>query len=94
MFEKTFDEMTAVVTVEPGVFSILGQSNVGLGSCGIKKGSNTYTSAEALEIIHKIDKLAPSAPKALYKRIRATRMSFALAFGPEMEEKLFVTAIF
>ena len=88
MFERTFEEMTAVVTVESGVFAVLGQSNVGLGSCGIKKGSNVYTSAEALAIIRQIDRLALSAPKALYKRIRATRMSFCFAFGPEMEAAL------
>ena len=85
MFERTFEDMTAVVTVETGVFSILGQSNVGLGTCGIKEGSNVYTSSEALAIIRQIDRLAPSAPKSLYKRIRATRMSFCFAFGPEME---------
>lgn len=88
MFEQSLEEMTAVVTVESGIFSILTGSNVGLGSCGIKEGSNKYSAAEALSIIKKIDSLLPSAPKYAQKRIRATRNSFVFAFGPDMESVL------
>lgn len=85
MFETTFENMTAFITVESGIFGVLGQSNVGLGFSGIKEGGNTYTSRQAIEIIRKIDKALVGCPKHLFKRIRATRMQFVFAFGPEME---------
>ena len=86
--ERPLEVRSAHICVEPEIFSILGASNVGLGACGIKEGIHRYTYSDAIYIIHEIDKLLPSAPKYLQKRIRATRMSFVFAFGPEMEEQL------
>jgi len=83
--DKKLEEMKATIYVESGIFSILGQSNVGLGNCGIKEGLNVYSYSEAVLIIRKIDSIFPYSPKYLQKRIRAQRMSFILAFGPEME---------
>lgn len=88
MFEQNFEDMTASVFVEHGIFQTLTASNVGLGNCGIKEGANLYTSTEAIHIIHKIDSRLPACPKSLQKRIRATRMQFVFAFGPDMEEAL------
>jgi hypothetical protein len=77
-----------MVFIEPGMFSILGQQNVGLGNCGIKNGGSEYTYSEAVSIIKQIDKLLPSVPKHLQKRIWATRMGFVFAFGPDFESSL------
>lgn len=88
LMERALEDMSAYVCVEPGMFATLCASNVGLGACGIKEGTNRYTYSDAISIIRKIDSLLPSAPKYLQKRIRATRMSFVFAFGPEMELQL------
>lgn len=85
---RSLEDMSAHICVESGTFAILTASNVGLGACGIKEGVHCYTYHDAVSIILTIDKLLPSAPKYLQKRIRATRMSFVFAFGPEMENQL------
>lgn len=87
-FSNPLKERSASIYVESEMFGILGASNVGLGNCGIVKGDHRYSYTDALRIITAIDRLMPSAPKYLQKRIRATRMSFVLAFGPEMEAEL------
>jgi len=86
--ERKLEDMSALIYTEAGMASILGQSNVGLGSCGIKEGFVEYTYSEAILIIKQIDRLILSAPKYLRKRIWSTRMSFVFAFGPEMEASL------
>ena len=85
MFERTLEEMTAIVTVEPGLFDLLTASNVGVPLGAVYLGSRRYSFAEAIQAIYAIDRALLSCAKAYQKRIRAQRMAFVFAFGPDME---------
>ena len=85
MFEQTLQEMTAVVTVESELFQTLTASNVGVGSDVVFEGSRCYTFKEAMKAIAALDAALRSCSKCFYKRIRAQRLQFVFAFGPEME---------
>ena len=84
MFERTLEEMTAIVTVESEMFQTLTASNVGFPLALIGCGSKEYSFQSAVEAIKAFDRILMHCPKALYKRIRATRMQFVFAFGPDM----------
>lgn len=88
MFEQTFEEMTAVVTIESGIYQTLTASNVGVNTALISEGGASYSSEHALRVIRALDKALLSCPKYLIKRIRAQRNSFVFAFGPDMEERI------
>ena len=84
MFERTFEEMTASVFVEAGAASMAFQ----YGAAEVLPGSNNISSAEAVTLVRKLDRLQLSVPKRLTKRWRALRNQFAFAFGPEFEAHL------
>lgn len=86
MFERTLEEMTAVITVESEMFQALTASNVGFPVALIGCGAKEYSFTSAIEAINAFDRILPNCPKGLYKRIRATRMQFVFAFGPDMME--------
>ncbi len=85
MFDQELKDMTAVVTVEPGMFDTITASNVGVSPDLVFCGGHEYDFHAALDVINNIDRALLSCPKYLYKRIKAQRMSFVFAFGPEME---------
>lgn len=84
MFEQTLQEMTAIITVESGMFQLVTASNVGVSPEKVFCGSRKYTFEEAVTAIEALDVALRSCSKYLYRRIRATRMQFVYAFGPEM----------
>lgn len=84
MFERTFEEMTASVFVEAGAAGMAFQ----YGAAEVLPGSNNISSAEAVTLVRKLDRLQLSVPKRLTKRWRALRNQFAFAFGPEFEAHL------
>lgn len=86
MFEQTLQEMTATITLESGMFQTITASNVGVSPAVVFCGSRRYTFEEAVAAIEALDVALRSCSKYLYKRIRATRMQFVCAFGPEMME--------
>lgn len=84
MFEQSFEEMKARVFVE--------SKDAGMafryGIATINTGFNEISSLDAVELIRKFDRLQINVPKRLQKKWRTMRMSFALAFGPEMLERI------
>lgn len=88
MFEQKLSEMTAFIFIEPKTYQALTASNVGLDPNLVSPGWDTYSFDRALSVIKYLDRLLVSAPKRLQKTIKAERMSFVLAFGPDMEEFL------
>jgi hypothetical protein len=86
MFEQTLEEMKARVCVEPAIFQTLTADNVGVSAEIIFSGEKDYSYSEAMLVVTVLDKVLKNCPKYLQKRIRAQRMSFVFAFGPDMEE--------
>ena len=84
MFEKSFEEMKASVFVESKDAGMAFQ----YGIATITTGFNEISSLEAIELVRKFDRLQVNVPKRSQKKWRALRMSFALAFGPEMLERI------
>jgi UDP-N-acetyl-D-mannosaminuronate dehydrogenase len=84
MFEQTLQEMTAIVIIENEMYQTLTASNVGVSPEVVFCGSRRYTFEEANRAIAAIDQSLRGCSKCYYKRIRATRMQFVYAFGPEM----------
>lgn len=84
MFEVEFNDMSANVYIEDGMYQILTASNVGVSPDIVFCGSHKYTSRDALIVIASIDRALKNCPKYLYKKIRSQRESFVNAFGPEM----------
>lgn len=84
MFERTLQEMTAIITIESEMFQTLTASNIGVSPSVVFCGSRKYTFEESNRAIAAIDQSLRSCSKCFYKRIRATRMQFVYAFGPEM----------
>lgn len=85
MFEQDLKDMTAIVVIEPVMYQTLIASNVGIPVDRIFCGGHKYDFQSAVDAINSIDHALRSCPKYLYKRIRAQRMSFVFAFGPDME---------
>jgi hypothetical protein len=85
MFEQRLENTTATIFIESGIYQILTASNVGVNPALIFDGGRTYTYVEGLLAIAALDKASKTCPKYLHKRIRAQKMSFIFAFGPEME---------
>ena len=85
MNERSLEEMNAMVVIEQNLFQALTASNVGLSNGIVFDGGHIYLYEEAVIVINAIDRALLSCPKHLQKRIRAQRMSFVFAFGPEME---------
>lgn len=86
MFEQTLEQMTAFITVETDLFESITASNVGGDPEIIKQGSAQYSFSSAKLAVEHLDRILRICPKYLQKRIRAQRMSFVFAFGPEMEK--------
>lgn len=84
MFEQSFEEMKASVFVESKDSEMAFQ----YGIATITTGFNEISSMDAVELVRKFDRLQVNVPKRLQKKWRALRMSFALAFGPEMLERI------
>ena len=84
MFEKKFEDMKARVFVESKDARMAFQ----YGIATITTGFNDINSLDAVELIRKFDRLQVNVPKRLQKKWRALRMSFVLAFGPEMLERI------
>lgn len=84
MFEQSFEEMKANVFVESKDAAMAFQ----YGIATINVGFNEITSIDAIKLINKFDRLQVNVPKRLQKKWRALRMSFVLAFGPEMLERI------
>lgn len=84
MFEQPFEEMKASVFVENKEAGMAFQ----YGIATINSGFNEISSLDAVELVRKFDRLQTNVPKRLQKKWRALRMSFALAFGPEMLERI------
>ncbi|UYL04962.1 hypothetical protein LGIDLPPJ_00075 [Klebsiella phage KP13-27] len=84
MFEQPFEEMKASVFVESKESAMAFQ----YGIATLSPGFNEISSLDAIELVHKFDRLQVNVPKRLQKKWRALRMSFALAFGPEMLERI------
>jgi hypothetical protein len=86
MFEQTLEEMKAIHYISPEMYQQLTASNVGVNPEIIFHGDNEYTYHQARDVISALDKALIGCAKHLQKRIRAERLSFTFAFGPEMEE--------
>lgn len=89
MFEQAFEEMTACVFIEDGLFSILTASNVAaLPSEGFSPGANELNALQAVELVGRIDQARRSAPKVYTVRLRAFRNSVVSAFGPDLADRV------
>lgn len=86
MFEQTLEESKAHIYIHPEMYQRLTGSNVGINHDIIYPGNHEYTYHQARIVISALDKCLISCAKYLQKRIRAERLSFTFAFGPEMEE--------
>jgi hypothetical protein len=86
MFEQTLEEMKAIYYISPQMYKTLTASNVGVNPDIIFPGYHEYSYHQALAVINALDKCLIVCAKYLQKRIRAERLSFTFAFGPEMEE--------
>lgn len=84
MFEQSFEDMKARVFVESKDAGMAFQ----YGIATIDIGFNEISSLDAVELIKKFDRLQVNVPKRMQKKWRALRMSFALAFGPEMLDRI------
>ena len=84
MFEQQLKNMTALVIIESGIYATITASNVGVDSQIVKAGANEYTYKQARAAIDALDGALLSCAKYLQTRIRAKRMQFVFAFGPEM----------
>ena len=78
--------MKSLIHIESGMYKTLTASNVGMDPAIIRENESEYSWDESLNVIRKLDECLVHCPKYLQKRIRAQRMSFVFAFGPEMED--------
>jgi hypothetical protein len=86
MFEIDLENMKASVFVESDLYDTMTSARVGVSRDLLHKGAANYTYEQAKAVVVDIDKALLSCAKHLQKRIRAQRMSFVFAFGPDMEE--------
>jgi hypothetical protein len=88
MFERTLEECSAVVFIENGLHEVLTCPSVGVDFSIVYRGDHRYNYTDARAAISVLDDALRRCAKKFYKRIRAQRMSFVLAFGPEMEARV------
>jgi len=80
MFEVVLEDMVATVYVTDKDARCVDQYG-----CPMVRGPLRLTFHEAVELVHKLDRLSLSVPKWQLKRFRSFRNQVAAAFGPEFE---------